>query len=375
MMASSEYIPVMLITGANQGIGFSTAQLLTLSPQPYHLLIGSRTLSRGHTAATTLHSLPSANPQTTHTAISLDITSPSSIAAAVSTTASSHKRLDVLINNAGIFLGGPGSPWAGKPQHELLRHTCETNVFGTAAVTEAFLPLLRQSRAPGGAKIVVLSSSLGSLEMAAAAPPHRLDISAYRVSKAAVNMLVVEWAKGLEKDGVRVWGVDPGRLSSLTQVNLFEPTMKLSLTNALLPLLSISTLTTAIPTTNTTIPEVTLIDASTASLSPATAANTTTDPALEKRGDIASFYFCRNNGFRAPCAWSRVPINQCMNFPQGWDDNINSFGPDRGDFYCVLHSNAGCGGGEPKFKIRYPGTTKTASYGIDGRVSSVRCSH
>lgn len=229
MMASSEYIPVVLITGkppfppfprprsltsragANQGIGFSAAQLLTLSPQPYHLLIGSRTLSRGHTAATTLHSLPSANPQTTHTAISLDITSPSSIAAAVSTTASSHKRLDVLINNAGIFLGGPGSPWAGKPQHELLRHTCETNVFGTAAVTEAFLPLLRQSRAPGGAKIVVLSSSLGSLEMAAAAPPHRLDISAYRVSKAAVNMLVVEWAKGLEKDGVRVWGVDPGR--------------------------------------------------------------------------------------------------------------------------------------------------------------------
>lgn len=229
MMASSEYIPVVLITGANQGIGFSTAQLLTLSPQPYHLLIGSRTLSRGHTAATALHSLPSANPQTTHTAISLDITSPSSIAAAVSTTtASSHKRLDVLINNAGIFLGGPGSPWAGKPQHELLRHTCETNVFGTAAVTEAFLPLLRQSRAPGGAKIVVLSSSLGSLEMATAAPPHRLDISAYRVSKAAVNMLVVEWAKGLEKDGVRVWGVDPGRcVTNLAGEGLEEVSRKM----------------------------------------------------------------------------------------------------------------------------------------------------
>ncbi|KAL1628641.1 hypothetical protein SLS56_005750 [Neofusicoccum ribis] len=137
-------------------------------------------------------------------------------------------------------------------------------------------------------------------------------------------------------------------LPSLTQVNLFEPTMKLALTTALLPLLSISTLTTAIPTTNTTIPEVTLIDASTAFLFPATAANTTADPALEKRGDMASFYFCRNNGFRAP------------------------FGQDRGDFYCVLHSNDGCGGSEPKFKIRYPGTAKTASYGIDGRRGKIK---
>ena len=69
------------------------------------------------------------------------------------------------------------------------------------------MPLIQKST---DGKIIVISSSMGSISMAEAAPPHPLsqDASAYRASKAAINMVIVEWAKNLK--GVRVWGVDPG---------------------------------------------------------------------------------------------------------------------------------------------------------------------
>ncbi|EKG16511.1 hypothetical protein MPH_06287 [Macrophomina phaseolina MS6] len=100
--------------------------------------------------------------------------------------------------------------------------------------------------------------------------------------------------------------------------------------------------------------------------------NDATTPALDKRL-AAGIYYCRNNDWKGPCAHTLVTVGKCMNFQQGWNDNINSFGPDRGAFYCILYSNAGCTGAEPKFRFKYPGTPKTASWGIDGRVSSVKC--
>lgn len=94
--------------------------------------------------------------------------------------------------------------------------------------------------------------------------------------------------------------------------------------------------------------------------------------ALDKRA-LAGTYYCRNNNFLGPCAHTMLPIGKCMNFQKGWNDNINSFGPDSGGFYCITFSNPGCTGGEPKFRFRYPGTPKTASWGLDGRISSVKC--
>ena len=87
------------------------------------------------------------------------------------------------------------------------RSIFETNVIGTVAVTDAFVPLLRLS---SDAKIIVISSGMGSISLTERAPVNPMFPSAspYSASKAAINMVTVEWARLLK--GIRVWGVDPG---------------------------------------------------------------------------------------------------------------------------------------------------------------------
>lgn len=81
----------------------------------------------------------------------LDVTDSASIAGA----AAQIEALDALVNNAGINLGGEDAPTTDV---DVLRRTFETNVFGVAAVTNAFLPALRDSSHP---RIVNISSGTG----------------------------------------------------------------------------------------------------------------------------------------------------------------------------------------------------------------------
>lgn len=86
----------MLITGANQGIGYAVAQGL-LAHKNYFILLGSRDASRGTKAATEL------NPTGELVeSITTDVADDASIQQAADLVESKHGRLDVLINNAGI---------------------------------------------------------------------------------------------------------------------------------------------------------------------------------------------------------------------------------------------------------------------------------
>lgn len=79
-------------------------------------------------------------------------------------------RLDVLVNNAGIT--GSASQTPSTVDLDTVRRAVETNVIGVIRVTNALLPLLRRSAAPG---IVNMSSAVGSLtrQTAPAARPDR----------------------------------------------------------------------------------------------------------------------------------------------------------------------------------------------------------
>ncbi|KAL0262886.1 putative ATP-dependent RNA helicase ucp12 [Diplodia seriata] len=147
------------------------------------------------------------------------------------------------------------------------------------------------------------------------------------------------------------------------------------LTPAILPLLA--TLTTAIPTIPVTVfEEVALIPADNSTAVSALPAATATALAGSKRNTgWAGIYYCRNTNWQGPCAHTWLKIGQCMNFPGGWDNHIESFGPDPGPHYCVLHSQPNCGGAEPKFPIRHPGSRNTDEFGQKKRASSVRCSY
>ena len=115
--------------------------------------------------------------------------------------------LNVLVNNAGISIGTPAR--ATEEPVADVRAMFEVNTFGPLRVTQAFLPLLR---AANGARVVMVSSGLGSI--AEACDPAGLfwgvGYAGYCASKAALNMLTVKFAQELAADRIRVNAADPG---------------------------------------------------------------------------------------------------------------------------------------------------------------------
>ena len=97
----------------------------------------------------------------------------------------------------------------------------ETNVFGTLAVTQAFLPLLRKT---AGARIVTVSSALGSLTLNASPEnPYRSAFDAvYGASKTALNGVFLSLANELESENIKVHLVSPG--FTATALNNFQGT-------------------------------------------------------------------------------------------------------------------------------------------------------
>jgi NAD(P)-dependent dehydrogenase (short-subunit alcohol dehydrogenase family) len=183
-----------LVTGANKGIGKHIARLL--AAEGFRVHVGSRDAGRGRRAAEEIGGAARV--------LVLDVTDPDSIAAA----AGRVDRLDVLVNNAGI---APTSAPPAETGTDDFRRTYETNVFGVAAVTNAFLPALRRSPRP---RIVNVSSGTGSLTWSTNPNPQFTPGSgaaaAYRSSKAALNVLTVLYAQTLAEEGFKVNALAPG---------------------------------------------------------------------------------------------------------------------------------------------------------------------
>ncbi|KAF9773441.1 hypothetical protein IL306_008722 [Fusarium sp. DS 682] len=221
----SKYKQLVLITGANQGVGFETAKNLVLSSVKYHVIIGSRDEAKGEIAARELQSLD--DIKGTVSSIQIDVTDDSSVDAAAQTLASEWGRLDILVNNAGII--SMDSP----PTREAFRKVLNTNLVGALSVTEAFLPLLRKSEHKPP-RLIFVSSSTGSITHASnpESPLHSAGAMEYRTSKAGLNMLMTMYYTRLKSEEFLVFGADPGLCStnftndpeSLKQRGAAEPT-------------------------------------------------------------------------------------------------------------------------------------------------------
>jgi NAD(P)-dependent dehydrogenase (short-subunit alcohol dehydrogenase family) len=190
---------IVLITGANTGIGFHLAQQIARAG--HRVLLCSRDPERGAAAAATL-----AEEGLEVDTLTLDVTDDATIAAGVQHVSDTYGRLDVLINNAAIV--GDGLPASQVSRAELMR-TLDTNVAGVAAVTNAFLPLLRTSARP---RILNVSSELGSARLVN--DPNwaytSVAAAAYQSSKSALDMLTVLYAKELAAEEFSVVSVSPG---------------------------------------------------------------------------------------------------------------------------------------------------------------------
>ncbi|HTW43840.1 MAG TPA: SDR family NAD(P)-dependent oxidoreductase [Solirubrobacteraceae bacterium] len=163
----------ILVTGANRGIGRALVDEL---------------LRRGASRVYAGTRQPMAHPDGRVTPLTLDVTDPAQIRAAVEQVES----LDMLINNAGISLPDDLSDRAAFEAH------LDVNLYGTYGVTQAFLPLLGESR---GAIVNVVS--LGAF---AAVPV----LPAYSASKAAEFSLTQSLRAVLAGRGVSVHAVMPG---------------------------------------------------------------------------------------------------------------------------------------------------------------------
>lgn len=203
-MSASQPDNIVLISGANQGIGFAIAKKLAMLPS-YHILLGSRNVEKGEAAA---RSLSSPNVEF----IQLDITDNESISRAVQGARSKYGRLDVLLNNAGV-MPKPASQSDGRTMRTAMSESLETNVVSTAQVTESFLPLLLKSSDP---RIFFMSSALGSVQetLNPSFSFYGYENPGYKVAKAGINMLTVHYAVKLRGQNVKVNACCPVAVST-----------------------------------------------------------------------------------------------------------------------------------------------------------------
>ena len=182
----------VLITGANRGIGLETAR--QLGQRGFHVVIGARDEASGRRAA---EAITADGGRATF--LPLDVSSSESIRAAAGRFAGVADRLDVLINNAGIY-PDKGLTILSLPRDRLAQ-TFQTNTFGALEVTQAFLPHLRRA---GLGRVINVSSGYGQLE--GLSP----DVPSYCLSKLALNGLTIMLAQALTGDRIAVNSMCPG---------------------------------------------------------------------------------------------------------------------------------------------------------------------
>jgi NAD(P)-dependent dehydrogenase (short-subunit alcohol dehydrogenase family) len=177
-----------LVTGASRGLGRALAA--GLAAAGYALIIDARDRQALDRAASGIRA---SSPGAGVTALPGDVTDPAHRAA----LRAAAREIDLLVNNAGTLGAAPLPALADYPIEEL-RAAFEANVIAPIALTQLFLPVLRER---GGAVLNVTSD--------AAIEPYA-GWGGYGAAKAALEQASNVLAA--EETAIRVWWVDPGDL-------------------------------------------------------------------------------------------------------------------------------------------------------------------
>ena len=218
---------VVLITGANTGLGLAVVSSLCQSSTAYEILIGCRNVQKGEDAMNAVRTAVS-NTASTLSVVQVDIASDESIQKAADHISTRYGQLDVLVNNAGVNFDAELR--AGTMTHrEIWNKTWDVNVSGTHIMTEICMPLLLKT---GNPRLLFITSGTASLaetgnmdipilQRINAAPPagwpkdsNTNSRGSYRSCKTGLNMMMREWCQVLRNDGVKVWAVSPGFLAT-----------------------------------------------------------------------------------------------------------------------------------------------------------------
>lgn len=192
----SKEIKVALVTGGNRGIGYELVKQLAL--KGFKVILASRNPEKGHKA---VQQLRESNLDVSF--VSIDVDNQESINQASTTVNERYGRLDVLINNAGVYLDENKKLVVMDPS--ILEKTMATNFFGVYHVIRSFIPLMEKQ---GYGRIINVSSEYGAMsEMS------HPGVGAYKLSKFTLNGLTRLLAAEIHGD-IKINAVDPGWVSS-----------------------------------------------------------------------------------------------------------------------------------------------------------------
>jgi NAD(P)-dependent dehydrogenase (short-subunit alcohol dehydrogenase family) len=192
----SKDIKVALVTGGNRGIGYELVKQLAL--KGFKVILASRDPEMGHEA---VQKLMESNLDVSF--VEMDVDNQESIRHAAITINEKYGRLDVLINNAGVYLDKNEELLAMDPC--ILEKTMATNFFGVYHVIRSFIPLMEKQ---GYGRIINVSSEYGA--MSEMSYP---GVGAYKLSKFALNGLTRLVAAEINDD-IKINAVDPGWVST-----------------------------------------------------------------------------------------------------------------------------------------------------------------
>ncbi|KAL5048678.1 hypothetical protein BDW71DRAFT_177265 [Aspergillus fruticulosus] len=214
---------IVLITGANTGIGYQVVRALYSADKPYSVIVGARSLSKAQDAIRAIQTeFPASSNKLTPLVV--DVESDESIEKAYAEVQGTFEKVDALVNNAGAQFD-PLIASNKLTLREAWNKSWDVNVTGAQVLTSTFIPLLLKSTDP---RLLFVSSGTSRLTSndglflpidrspGAGWPKSKAEINAasYRSAKTGLNMMMREWERTLKNDGVKVFAISPGFLAT-----------------------------------------------------------------------------------------------------------------------------------------------------------------
>ncbi|EAT79361.1 short-chain dehydrogenase/reductase [Parastagonospora nodorum] len=202
-MASKNSDKIVLVTGANQGLGLAVIEVAGKRYTSNTYILCARDIKKGQQA---IQELRERGVSAAIDVVELDVTDDDKIATAVKYVDAQYGRLDVLVNNAGFVK-------LGHQDRDLsaIRATyneyMNVHITSVAVVTHAFTPLLHRSAMP---KVINITSGLGSITNVLSARK-MARVPPYGASKVGMNGLTAHLQVG-ENERVAAGASKPPRI-------------------------------------------------------------------------------------------------------------------------------------------------------------------
>lgn len=212
----SENKKVAVVTGSSKGIGKAIALAFANSNEYYGIVVNSRKLNEAQYIS---EQIKSSNPKCDSISITADISKEEDCISLIEETIKHYKRIDVLVNNAGIQKDIPLTETTLSDWYQII----SVDLTGPFVCSREAIKYMQKQQDPSGGCIINISSVHQIIPK-----PHYVP---YATSKAGIEMMTKTMALELAKYGIRANVVAPGAIE--TDMNIELQTNKIELENVL----------------------------------------------------------------------------------------------------------------------------------------------